>query len=194
MGNEEILIKDLAGIEIKGLSEDGTFDGHGAIFGNIDSYGDIIEPGAFSRTLKNQKVFPLLWSHQTDSPIGKFTAKQDKEGLKIRGELNLDIPKAKEVYSNMKKGIVTGLSIGYRVVKDELATVAKRTVRKLKEIRLFEVSAVVFPANELAQVEAVKNIEKSLIDKDPANATPENDTIQIYKEFIKILQEEQKNV
>ena len=55
----------------KGLTEAGTFEGCLSPYGNVDNGGDIVEPGAYSKTLNDQggsRV--LLWQHMTSEPIG----------------------------------------------------------------------------------------------------------------------------
>lgn len=150
-------------LELKALEEKdglGTFEGHAAVFGNVDSYGDIIEPGAFSRTIQHRMGstgkadFPILFNHDPMEPIGVTVAvTEDEKGLAVKGELNLNVQRGREVYALLKQGALRGLSIGYRTVKAEQGTDG---VRRLKEVQLYEWSPVVFPANELAQTTNVK--------------------------------------
>ena len=144
--------------EIKQLTEDGTFEGYLSVFNVVDSYGDLVEKGAFKKTLSEQKEFPLLWSHNMMEPIGSFTAEEDEYGLKIKGALNLDIPKAREVYSNIKKRIIKGLSIGY----DSIQKLIDEGIRRLKELKLWEGSLCLFPACEKAVVTSVKSVIEAL--------------------------------
>lgn len=139
------------------MDEDvGTFSGYASVWGVTDSYGDVVMKGAFNRTIKNRKGkgFPMLWSHKVDEPIGLIHPVEDEKGLKVRGEFNMDDPLAVRIRSHMKQGSVTGLSIGYQTVVEELDK--ENGTRKLKEIRLWEISPVVFPACEPAQVDGVK--------------------------------------
>lgn len=154
------LSKISAPLEIKALSSDGTFTGYGSVFDNEDSYGDVVEKGAFRKSLrqwrKQGKLPKLLWQHRTDQPIGVYTAmKEDDRGLYVEGRLlKDDVKLASETYALMQAGAVDGLSIGFRTKVDEYDRNNK--VRKLKEVELFEVSVVTFPANTSAMVEAVK--------------------------------------
>lgn len=146
------------GLELKELSEEGVISGYGAIFNNVDDYGDRIVPGAFGKCLARHaaaKTAPLmLWNHNSDKPIGVWTEMaEDKKGLKVTGKLVMDVPLAKEVYALLKAGAMRGLSIGYRTVSDAI----EGNVRLLKEIDLWEVSPVTFPANGKATVTAVKS-------------------------------------
>jgi uncharacterized protein len=142
--------------ELKRLSEDGTFTGMAAVYGNVDLGGDVIEPGAFTRTLKDRNgEIKLLYQHDPAQPIGKGKLTDTANGLMIEGRLALGISVARDAYEAVKMGIVDGLSIGYDVIRREV----KDGKRFLKEIRLFEVSLVTFPMNELARVSAVKSEE-----------------------------------
>ncbi len=138
------------------VSDEGLFTGHASVFGGIDSYRDTIEPSAFKKTLRENKVFPLLFSHDVTQPIGIIRGDEDKKGLAIEGELNMDVTSAREKRSLVKQGALKGLSIGYESVKDEWDPGEK--VRHIKEIRLWEISLVVFPADKNARVAQIKGI------------------------------------
>jgi HK97 family phage prohead protease len=140
-----------------GADDKGAFKGYASIFDAVDSYGDVVMRGAFRKTLSDKKQFPLLWSHDISRPIGVISAKEDKTGLKVEGQLNLDVQLAREIRSLMKQGAVRGLSIGYQTVKDEQDT--DRKARLLREINLWEISPVVFQACPDALVADVKSME-----------------------------------
>lgn len=139
-------------------SDDGTFTAYVSVFGNEDSYGDIVEKGAFKKALrgKKSKVFPLLYQHDPSEVIGGFRAKEDDHGLKmVDAFFNLDIQRGKEAYSNAKKGLLSGFSIGYSVDDFEID---KKGRRLLQGLTLWEGSIVTFPANEKAQLTDIKSI------------------------------------
>jgi uncharacterized protein len=141
-------------LELKSLSEQGTFTGMASVFGVTDLGGDVVEPGAFSRTLQHKGgEVPILFSHDMRQPIGLGRVKETRSGLEISGELVLQSAKAMEAYHLMKKGVLKGLSIGYDSIRDTVSN----GVRHLHELKLFEVSLVVFPMNESALVTAVKS-------------------------------------
>jgi len=141
-------------LKLNDLDDQGVFTGYAGIFAIEDLQNDIIEHGAFKRTLDHSGgVVPILWQHKADEPIGVgLEAKEDANGLYVRGQLNLDTQKGKEAYSLLKQGAIKGLSIGYDPVKKEY----KDGKRILKEIKLYEYSVVTFPANLHAQVLDVK--------------------------------------
>ena len=149
--------------EIKSTKSDGTFSGYGSVFGELDSYRDIVMPGAFAKSLaddfaaKKRKV-PMLWQHNSRVPIGVYTTiREDDIGLYLEGECNMEVQQGREAHSLMKQGALTGLSIGYNTITqvwDE-----QNNLRKLLQVQLWEVSPVTFPAGDNARVQTVKSIE-----------------------------------
>jgi HK97 family phage prohead protease len=143
------------------VAEDGTFSGYGSVFGNVDSYDEIVAPGAFKESLKAIKdsgdPLPVLWQHNPGQPIGGYTElSEDSRGLKAAGFLlKDDVALAKEAYALMKARVVKGLSIGYYVRN---ASYDEKTgIRTLNALDLREISVVTFPANEQAQVDSIKS-------------------------------------
>lgn len=158
--------KKALGFKADAVEEDGTFEGYLAVFNNVDSWDDVILPGAFKKTLRERgkKAWPLLWQHDRTEPIGTFTATTDEKGLYIKGKLALDVQRAKEAHALMKMGALDGLSIGYIAIKRtfEENQEMQRTIRYLQEVALKEGSVVTFPANDLATVTGVKAEEAAL--------------------------------
>ncbi|MCV9960394.1 HK97 family phage prohead protease [Pararhizobium sp. BT-229] len=147
-------------LEVKSLSDDGTFEGYGSVFGVRDSYNESVEPGAFVDSLvkhKREGSAPLmLWQHDPWTPIGVWEdLAEDKKGLWGKGRLLAGVQKADEAKILLKAGAIRGLSIGYREIDTEPA--ANGGPRKLMKLDLMEVSVVSFPANRRARVESVKN-------------------------------------
>lgn len=147
----------------------GVITGYGSVFGNVDSWGDVVEKGAFLRTIEQRKI-PILWQHNSDEPIGLWDEiSEDDYGLKMRGHLLIDdVAKAREAYALVKSGVVNGLSIGY-IPKDYSYDV--ENYRHISDVNLYEVSLVTFPANEKAIITDIKSddlnirrAEKALVD------------------------------
>jgi uncharacterized protein len=156
-------------LKLRSFNEDeGTFEGYASVFNNVDWAGDVILPGAFTRTLKNKmtngKSFPLLWQHDPYEPIGMITeAYEDANGLKFKGKIIMESDSARQKHALLKAGAISGVSIGYdpveySMVDDTMEEDSKGCRRKLKEIRLWEISLVTFPCNEEAQVTDVKSV------------------------------------
>lgn len=148
------------------------FNGYGATFNNVDSYGDIIIPGAFDTYLQdvqNQKQnWPaMLMQHggwgvtSTDmTPIGVWDSiTEDQNGLKVTGTL-ADTPRGQEAYALLKmspRPAISGLSIGFYTRKFSFGGKNDTFDRKLEQIDLVEISLVTFPANDKARVSGVKS-------------------------------------
>jgi HK97 family phage prohead protease len=142
-----------APMEVKDFDDElGTFVGFASVFGNVDLHGDVVEPGAFTKTIQERPTVKILFNHNTNLPIGVGTLENHPHGLIIRARLNLGTQTARDVYSNLKAGVLDALSIGYDVVKSRV----EGGVRKLKELKLWEVSVVTIPANPQAQIIGVK--------------------------------------
>lgn len=145
--------------EIKSLEEGGTFTGYGSIFGNKDAYGDVVEVGAFTKSIERHSARgsrpKMFWQHDMDKPIGSWTAmREDEKGLFLEGRLNMDVQRGREAYALLKAGDIDGLSIGYQTISDE----QDGDILRLKELDLIEVSVVSLGANDQALVGAVKEI------------------------------------
>jgi HK97 family phage prohead protease len=154
-------------MEIKQVSEDGSFTGVLSLYGNVDLGKDLVEAGAFTKTIKERgDEIPLLWQHKADMPIGRLKLIDGPDALRVEGQLLMSVQKAQEAYLLMKAGIVKGLSIGF----DTLRETMDAGVRKLKELRLWEGSIVTFPMNEACQILSIKGkgITKSSFEEELA--------------------------
>jgi uncharacterized protein len=140
----------------------GEFVGYASVFGNVDQGGDVVERGAFSATLAARKAadVAMLWGHDSRSvPIGKWLElREDDRGLVARGQLTLEIPRARDVHAAMMAGTVKGMSIGYRIPQGGAEFDRDGKVRRIKAAELVEVSVVTFPMNRRAQVARVKSL------------------------------------
>lgn len=154
-------------IEFKTVAEDGTFEGYANTFNFVDHHKDNTKPGAFKRTIDHwrgsRKQIPILYQHNPSIVIGYIDpadAEEDSKGLKIKGKLILDlspggnyvVPEAAKVHALMKARVLDSMSIGYDTIQDKW----NKGVRELIELKLYEVSIVLWPANEESTVTAVK--------------------------------------
>lgn len=148
-------------LELKKLTDTGTFSGYGSVFNVVDKGGDIVAPGAFADSLASWKAsgrsVPVLWQHQPDQPIGAWEdLKEDDHGLLGDASLWLDeAPYARLAHKGMQTKTITGLSIGYRVKKHSVN--AETGVYTLEKLDLVEISVVTNPMNDAARVEGVKS-------------------------------------
>ena len=152
--------------EVKANGEEGIFTGYGSVFGNEDQGNDIVQKGAFTKSLNERPAskVKMLFQHKTDEPIGVFEEiREDEKGLFVKGRLALKTQKGRETYELLKMGALDGMSIGFRADPQKQGyNENKRGVRTLKEVDLMEISLVTFPMNEEAMVESVKGNNKSI--------------------------------
>lgn len=160
----------LGELKFAGDAQTMTFAGYGAVFGNVDSYGDVISPGAFADTLANARKtgqWPAMlsqhggWGIGADdmTPIGIWTdMSEDGHGLKVEGRL-ADTPRGREAYTLLKmepRPAINGLSIGYIAKEWSARSKPDEPRRTLKKVDLLEISLVTFPANPKARIGSVK--------------------------------------
>src|SRR5713101_914878 len=160
----------IIGGEIKATNDaKGITEGYLNYIGNIDYGDDRTMPGAFKKTLTDSYarksaqgldyLWPYLWNHDYTQlpPGGIFEANEDRKGLYIKTQYNLDIQLGRELYSSFKMGTMKKQSMGYMAIQVDWVKEAGRSIRNLLEIAVKEGSAVVFAMNDLSQVDTVKN-------------------------------------
>ncbi len=139
------------------MTQTGYFSGYAAVFARADAGRDIIFPGAFSRALAAVKSLPLLWQHEAQMPIGRTVdLVQDSQGLKVFGALTLNAAQGQNAWALMQTGVLTGLSIGYRVKRAEMDR--RANIRRLIDLDLVEISLVTFPMQTHARVTHVSAV------------------------------------
>lgn len=143
--------------------EFGKFEGYASTFGNVDQGLDVVDKGAFKRTLQNNKGrFPILADHDWKAHIGyNEAAHEDKTGLFVQGAINLKVQKGVEKFALAKQALKLktpmGLSIGYTTIQASNDP-DQPQVRHLTELKLWEYSFVTFPMNVEAMVTTAKNL------------------------------------
>lgn len=140
---------------IKSFSENGFFEGYASVFHVVDLQKDILMPGAFQKSIQSHQKLKMLWQHDMQTPIGFWHAiTEDQYGLYVKGQLLLDLPKAKEAYTLLKAGVLDGLSIGFHTVESHFDEQQKATV--ISQVDLVEISVVTFAANPDAKITNIK--------------------------------------
>jgi HK97 family phage prohead protease len=133
-------------------------------FGNVDSDGDVIMPGSFTKTLKENgpNATNRIWhlfNHSTDKPIAKpFEMMEDGFGLKARVKMP-NTTLGNDTYELYKEGHITEHSIGFQTIKSQ----AKSGYNEINEIKLFEGSSVLWGANANTPTVGVKSQIKSVL-------------------------------
>lgn len=153
-------------IEVKAIDlDEGQFEGYAAVFGNKDSYGDVIIPGAFTDTLAeygdNGKGVPVYWCHDFKDPFKNIGAtvwaKEDSRGLRVRVQLDLDTQNAKQTLKLLKEGRVNQMSFGYTVLEGAFVESEEHGFfYELRKLKLHEVSVVPIGANQETEILAAK--------------------------------------
>lgn len=146
----------------------GSVSGYGSVYNVLDRGGDVVKPGAFRKSLaawrKKKALPPMLWQHDAWTPVGIWNAiEEDDRGLKVAGQLVLDVPQAASARALIIAGAVKGLSIGYRTTKDEIDR--STGVRSIIEADLWEISLVTFPMNELALITGAKSFDDRTLEQ-----------------------------
>ena len=147
-------------VEFKATGNDGAYEGHFSIFGNVDDGSDIAHPGMFQKTiLERARRVKVFYAHDWNKLIGPppTVLQEDSVGLFAGGRLTLDSFWGREAWALMKDGALTEGSFGYEAVKfDHENRPAGINVRNLREVKLYEISPVPLGMNALTEIRAVK--------------------------------------
>lgn len=123
-----------------------VIEGHASLFGVVDLSRDRVEAGAFGEALarRGPGEVKLLWQHDPAQPVGRWTEiREDRRGLFVRGRLNPEVARARELAALLAQGALDGLSIGFRTLRARTDPATR--VRRLIAVDLVEVSIVTFP-------------------------------------------------
>lgn len=137
--------------------ESGVFEGYASVFGGVDSDGDTIHKGAYAKTLETGRMPAMFINHNAyDIPVGRWVGlKEDDHGLVARGQIDMNHRDGPSLYSALKTGAMTGLSVGFRIFP-EGAKNKSEGGRDIFDIDLKEISPVTFPADDNARIAVVK--------------------------------------
>jgi HK97 family phage prohead protease len=141
--------------------EEGIFSGYGAVFENIDSGGDIIEPGAFTKTLAEgwERVKILALHNDCWLPIGRpLELREDTNGLFLSARVS-DTSMGKDIKVLLKDGVLNELSIGYDPIVFDYDG---NGIRHLREVKLWEVSIVTWAMNPEATITGYKSMQEPI--------------------------------
>ena len=129
-----------------------------------DSYGDIIDPGAFTETIKKREEsghpFPLCWNHDFSAVIGAVDSVKDTEKGPFIEAHFLDTQLAQDVRKMLQSGAVYQFSFAYDVLNNRAPTQEeqeKGVTNVLTKVDVFEISVVTVPANQNAVATEVKS-------------------------------------
>ncbi len=131
-----------------------------SVFGNVDSYGDVMVKGAFKNSIergkKKGKLPPGVWSHDWERPIAKtLDAWETDEGLNVLGQFNLETKDGQDAYSNVKHQLFDEYSFGFKRVKG--GEEEKEGKNYVSDVEWLEWSPVLVGANRETYTAAVKS-------------------------------------
>jgi uncharacterized protein len=147
------LAKSGSGKPLPVVAGHGLFTGYASLFGIRDQAGDIVMPGAFRASLQRKPpaAIRMLFQHDPAEPIGAWIdIAETQRGLFVRGRIDANVQRGRELISLLDTGGIDGLSIGFRTVlaqKDR-----SLNARKLIAIDLWEISLVTFPMQDEARI------------------------------------------
>ena len=155
--------KALRGRPLSACSGTGVFVGYASLFGQRDNAGDIVMPGAFASSLRRKGLgnIRMLFQHNPAEPVGAWVEMRENDrGLYVRGRLECEVQRGRELLSLLESGGLDGLSIGFKTLRagrDRLSG-----ARLLHDVDLWEISLVTFPMLGEARVSDVKNAAAAL--------------------------------
>lgn len=181
--------------------EEGEFTAYASVFGNKDSYGDVVVKGAFLESLAEYKgaglPIPLLFGHNMQDPdynLGTASAEEDDHGLLIRGKLALGEAKADQAYRLLKGRRLNQMSFAYDILdggwaKRTKADGTEEEFYELRRLKLHEVSLVPVGANQETEILSVKAL-KALDRMEPGDLTEalKADLLPVYEALGTLLQ------
>jgi hypothetical protein len=144
------------------VNDTGVFVGYASLFNRADQAGDMVLPGAFADSLKTKGAggIRMLFHHDPMEPVGAWIdIVETARGLLVRGRLNMNVQRGRELKALLDQRALDGLSIGFRTVsasRDRLTG-----LRKIARVDLWEISLVTFPMLGGARVCDVKQLFKS---------------------------------
>jgi len=150
-------------VELKADVAGRTITGYAATFGNRDSVGDIVEPGAFSKTISERqpkKLIKLARDHRTVIGLPTVLA-QDAKGLYFEGAVD-DTECGNETLTQVKSGSIAHASFAYDTIRADMSQDGidgdgwPIMTRHLTEVKLYDVGPVGCPANEDSVLTGVK--------------------------------------
>jgi len=177
----QLELKEATPVEAKATTTDeGVMTFYASVFGNVDSYGDIMVRGAFADAIAewkaNGKYPKFVWNHDWAEPLGKvIDMVEDDFGLKVTVQFVMEVQRAREQWALYKAGAGTDFSFGFSITGKDFDTEGHRLITK---VRLYEVSAVLIGANNLTHVVEMKDAEEAAADAqtaDPVHVEPAAD-------------------
>ena len=157
---------------------EGVFTGKLVTYGNVDRQNEVIDNTAFADV--QDKTYPLLFDHNYQEGIGYFKVTGNNEQqLTIEGHFNLENEQSKDIYSQVKFGTYTNLSVGLRVLDYYFDS---NDILHITKAELLEGSITPVPANSLATIDVIKSLK--IDNKNNDTSTKENELMENKKNTV----------
>lgn len=179
----------------------GIVTGYFSRFGNVDSDGDIIKAGAFTKTVKEQGPnstqprIKHLMNHNPSMPLGKLLSlKEDSTGLVYESQVGSH-SLGQDFIKMVESGLITEHSIGYKTIKrNQLQDYSgyqrnpSKGMFEITEAKLFEGSSLTAwganPMTPLTGLKGAVNIDSVIyqqiaIEKFCKDSTATDETIEM---------------
>ena len=174
------------------VDETGKIAGFFSTYEKIpDSYGDIIEPGAFTGTIKRRREsghpFPICFNHDFSSVIGACEVTEEEKGPFMDGDF-IDTQLAQDVRKMIKSGAIYQFSFAYDILNSRKPTKEEAEAGVglvLTELEVYEVSVVTVPANQNAVITDIKSAMEAAVKAGRRNNKSDEETI---RQIIKLAQ------
>ncbi len=155
-------------LEVRAENDGKTLIGYAAVWDSPSEFmgfTEYVKRGAFTKTLNDGADVRLLIDHDgvplARTKSGTMALEEDERGLRVEAELDPMNPDAARIMSAMKRGDLSQMSFAFRTIKDNWNN--DRTVRELREVQLFDVSVVTFPAYEQTVAELRRRRETDTV-------------------------------
>lgn len=187
MDKREIRTVPLTELRIQAESERQVIEGHALVFdswsetlGGIFPFKEKVKRGAFAKSIGKDDI-RALFNHSPDYVLGRNKAgtlelTEDEKGLLVR-IYPPDTQWARDLTVSISRGDISQMSFGFTVIKDEWRTEDGIDVRELREVKLYDVSPVTFPAYTQTDVgvKAMRGYEGYLAEKRAAQEKADKD-------------------
>jgi HK97 family phage prohead protease len=153
-------------LEVRAVADGTKVIGYAAIFDSPSEpmpFTEFVRRGAFTKTLNDGADVRLLIDHEgvplARTKSGTLALIEDERGLRVEADLDPMNPDAARIISAMRRGDLSQMSFAFRTIKDSWNN--DRSVRELREVQLFDVSIVTFPAYEetVAELRAKSEVD-----------------------------------
>jgi HK97 family phage prohead protease len=142
-----------SGFEFRSLDESGHFTGYASVYGVKDSYKSIFDAGSLEA---ERLPMPFTYQHDWNQILGGISTFESRsDGVYVEGDFDLNVARAKEIYSLAKKGIIKGLSHRFHESKNEY----KNGVRHITHAKVSEITLTPIPSNKQAGLTSVRSEE-----------------------------------